>query len=88
MSEEVKSMKLSLYLLSSILIFLLFRKDKSNIYKQECLSCGKLIEGKYLKCPHCSDEVKRKCTNCSKIIEVNWRECPFCDSPQEYSNEK
>ena len=51
-------------------------------YERPCESCGKLIDLKFLFCPHCGVFRQNLCHNCKSPLEENWGLCPFCGTPK------
>lgn len=81
-------MKLSLYIISIFLLFLLFKKDTSYGLKLKCFKCGQNVEEDQLICSNCDTVVRKICDTCFHTIDVNWRECPFCNSSIVKTNKK
>lgn len=43
-----------------------------------CPRCHKNIDGDWIVCPHCGNDLCNKCQSCGKQIENNWKACPYC----------
>ncbi len=46
--------------------------------ERRCDQCGRLMESRYLFCPHCGAFRLNCCRNCHQILEDDWIICPAC----------
>lgn len=47
-------------------------------YERQCLGCNRIIDAKFLFCPHCGDVRHDVCQQCRMPLESDWLVCPFC----------
>lgn len=43
-----------------------------------CLNCGTGLEGDYIACPTCGQEVYQDCPSCKEIVPTWHNVCPYC----------
>jgi len=43
-----------------------------------CPSCRRKVEGDFLVCPYCRNQLRRRCPHCERLINLNWDTCPYC----------
>lgn len=46
--------------------------------RPHCPGCSRVIDGKWLLCPHCHTRLKKACPDCNSLLELQWNLCPFC----------
>ncbi|MCA9945217.1 MAG: zinc ribbon domain-containing protein [Anaerolineales bacterium] len=46
--------------------------------RPHCPGCSRVIEGKWLLCPHCHTRLKKACPDCNSLLELQWNLCPYC----------
>ena len=46
--------------------------------ERHCDHCGKMMESRYLFCPHCGAFRQNCCRSCHQPLEVEWAVCPAC----------
>ena len=47
-------------------------------FERKCMSCGRMIDAKFLFCPYCGKFRQNFCRFCKVPLEENWLSCPFC----------
>ncbi len=52
-------------------------------YERPCDNCGRLIDLKFLFCPHCGAVRQNLCHNCKAPLEEEWTLCPLCGTPKK-----
>ena len=43
-----------------------------------CAACGRRVEGDWLICPTCRNQLRRVCPSCSHKVELDWVVCAWC----------
>lgn len=46
--------------------------------RPHCPGCSRVIDAKWLLCPHCHTRLKKACPDCNSLLELQWNLCPFC----------
>lgn len=46
--------------------------------ERTCEECGRLMDSKFLFCPHCGSFRHNYCRDCRLPLEEDWVRCPFC----------
>ena len=46
--------------------------------RPHCPGCSRVIDGKWLLCPHCHTRLKKACPDCNSLLELQWNLCPYC----------
>ena len=46
--------------------------------KPHCPGCSRIVDGRWLLCPHCHTRLKKACPDCNSLMELQWTLCPFC----------
>jgi type II secretory ATPase GspE/PulE/Tfp pilus assembly ATPase PilB-like protein/FixJ family two-component response regulator len=52
-------------------------------FERRCQSCEKMIDAKFLFCPHCGVFRQNYCKFCKLPLEEIWLVCPFCGSKMD-----
>ncbi len=47
-------------------------------HQRRCELCRKMIDAKFLFCPHCGSFKQNVCPHCRMPLEEGWSACPFC----------
>lgn len=47
-------------------------------YERQCQSCERLVDAKFIFCPHCGAFRQNYCRECRVPLEEEWISCPFC----------
>ncbi len=48
-----------------------------------CPECRRPIDGEWMICAFCSNELKQPCQSCERLLMNSWRHCPYCAVPRE-----
>jgi type II secretory ATPase GspE/PulE/Tfp pilus assembly ATPase PilB-like protein len=59
-----------------------------TVYERCCSNCGKMVDAKFLFCPHCGAFRQNYCAACRVPLEPGWLVCPFCGTPKEEASKK
>jgi len=46
--------------------------------RPHCPGCSRVIDDKWLLCPHCHTRLKKACPDCNSLLELQWNLCPYC----------
>ena len=52
-------------------------------FERSCMSCGRMIDAKFLFCPYCGIFRQNFCRFCKLPLEEDWLSCPFCGKVKE-----
>jgi len=47
-------------------------------FERSCMTCGRMIDAKFLFCPFCGKFRHNYCLSCKLPLEEDWLSCPFC----------
>jgi len=47
-------------------------------FERTCMTCGRMIDAKFLFCPFCGKFRQNYCLFCKLPLEEDWLSCPFC----------
>jgi hypothetical protein len=47
-------------------------------FERSCMTCGWMMDAKFLFCPNCGKFRQNYCLFCKLPLEEDWLSCPFC----------
>jgi type II secretory ATPase GspE/PulE/Tfp pilus assembly ATPase PilB-like protein/FixJ family two-component response regulator len=47
-------------------------------YERQCQACERMVDAKFVFCPHCGAFRQNYCRDCRVPLEEEWISCPFC----------
>ncbi len=56
-------------------------------HERRCEKCRRMIDAKFLFCPHCGAFKQNVCVRCKMPMERDWLICPFCGAPREKNSD-
>ena len=54
-------------------------------YERLCENCQRMVDAKFLFCPHCGTFRENFCKTCQLPLEPSWNNCPFCGKSKDIS---
>lgn len=51
--------------------------------RRTCPSCQRRVDGSFILCPYCEQQLRFKCVECGELLEPGWKICPFCGHRHE-----
>lgn len=52
-------------------------------HERRCENCHRMIDAKFLFCPHCGAFKQNYCRDCKMHLEEDWKTCPLCGSSKQ-----
>jgi RNA polymerase subunit RPABC4/transcription elongation factor Spt4 len=46
--------------------------------KHVCPGCQRRVEGDFVVCPHCHQQLRLRCVGCGRLLNPDWDVCPYC----------
>lgn len=46
--------------------------------KHVCPGCQRRVEGDFVVCPHCHQQLRLRCVGCGRLLDPDWDVCPYC----------
>ncbi|MEI8356356.1 MAG: ATPase, T2SS/T4P/T4SS family, partial [Deltaproteobacteria bacterium] len=59
-----------------------------TIYERVCSNCERVVDAKFLFCPHCGSFRQNYCKSCRLPLEAEWINCPFCGTQRDAISNK
>lgn len=56
-------------------------------HERQCENCARMIDAKFVFCPHCGSFKQNFCRQCMIPLEKDWSICPICGSAKYVSRE-
>jgi type II secretory ATPase GspE/PulE/Tfp pilus assembly ATPase PilB-like protein/FixJ family two-component response regulator/RNA polymerase subunit RPABC4/transcription elongation factor Spt4 len=54
--------------------------------ERTCEQCQRIIDGKFIFCPHCGAFRNNYCHTCRLPLEEEWTRCPFCGQAKQHQS--